>query len=165
MSMTARISGRLRGLAPGLRGPVLGAACLALGACSPLYRYHGYVPLPQDLAQIAVGVDTRDTVAEAVGPPTTGGVLSDGGYYYVRSRFRHVAFLAPEEVDREVLAITFSDAGVVRNVARYGLEDGRVITLETRITEDNVPDRTFIQQLLRNLGNFDASTIVDADEQ
>lgn len=151
---TARISRRFAAL----------ALCLALGACSPLYRFHGYVPLQQDLAQIQVGVDTRERVAQQVGTPTTGGVLSDGGYYYVRSRFRHYAFLAPEEIEREVLAITFTDAGVVRNVARYGLEDGRVITLETRVTEDNIPDRTFIQQLLRNLGNFDAGAIVDAGE-
>ena len=129
-----------------------------------MYRHHGYVPLPADLATIQVGVDTRDTVADRVGTPTTGGVLSDGGYYYVRSSFRTFAFLEPEEIDREVLAITFTDAGVVRNVARYGLEDGRIITLEQRVTEDNVPDRTFIQQLLRNLGNFDAASIVDAGE-
>ena len=132
----------------------------SLAACTPLYRNHGYTPFPEDLAQIRIGVDTRASVAETVGTPTTQGVTTDGGYYYVESRFRHYAFLAPEEISREVLAITFTPDDRVRNIARYGLEDGRVVVLQTRITEDNIPDRTFIQQLLRNISNFDAGTFL-----
>ena len=141
------------------------AAALAAGvaACSAQIRYHGYMPLPEDLAAIQVGVDTRETVAESVGTPTTGGVLNEGGYYYVRSRFRHFAFYEPEEVDRQVLAITFTPAGTVRNIERFGLEQGRVVVLDRRVTDDNIPDRTFIQQLLRNLGNFDAGSIIGED--
>ena len=133
----------------------------SLAACAPVYRQHGFTPFPEDLAQIQVGRDTRESVAQAVGTPTTEGVTTQGGYYYVESRFRHFAFLAPEEISREVLAITFTPSGVVRNIARYGLEDGQVVVLQTRITEDNIPDRTFIQQLLRNISNFDAGRLFD----
>ena len=148
---------------PATRPARLAAALLlaaGLAACTPLYRNHGFTPFPEDLAQIRVGVDTRDSVAEAVGTPTAEGVTTQGGYYYVESRFRHFAFLAPEEISREVLAITFTPDDRVRNIARYGLEDGRVVVLQTRITEDNIPDRTFIQQLLRNISNFDAGTFL-----
>ena len=150
-------TGRLRALAAAL------VVAGSLAACSPLYRNHGFTPFPEDLARIRVGVDTRESVAETVGTPTAQGVTTDGGYYYVESRFRHFAFLAPEEISREVLAITFTPAGTVRNIARYGLEDGRVVVLQTRITEDNIPDRTFIQQLLRNISNFDAGSVLGAD--
>ncbi|GGL74439.1 outer membrane protein assembly factor BamE [Wenxinia marina] len=136
------------------------ALAAGLAACTAQIRYHGYMPLPEDLAALQVGIDTRETVAEAVGTPTTGGVLNEGGYYYVRSQFRHFAFYEPQEIDRQVLAITFTPAGVVRNIERFGLEQGRVVVLDRRVTDDNVPDRTFIQQLLRNFGNFDAATIM-----
>ena len=132
---------------------------MVLTACVPLYRNHGYIPLPEDLAQIQVGVDTRDSVAEKVGTPTALGVLNEGGYYFVQSRFRLYGFLEPVEIERRVLAITFTDSGVVRNIESFGLEDGRVVVLTQRVTEDNIPDRTFIQQLLRNIGNFDAGAI------
>ena len=37
------------------------AVCaVAIAACSPVYRNHGYAPSDKDLAQITVGVDTRE---------------------------------------------------------------------------------------------------------
>ena len=43
------------------------AALLAAAACTPVYKNHGYIPPAEDLAQIKVGVDTRDTVTETIG--------------------------------------------------------------------------------------------------
>ena len=136
---------------------------LGLAACTASYRYHGYVPLPEDLARIEIGRDTRESVTEIAGPPTAGGVLDEDGFYYVRSQFRLYAFYAPQEIDRQVLAITFTLAGTVRNIQRFGLEDGRVVVLESRVTDDNVADRTFIRQLLRNFGNVDAGQLLGSE--
>ena len=52
---------------------VLGLSVLT--ACSATYRNHGYVPPEEDLQQLVVGVDTRATVDDVVGPPSVGGVL------------------------------------------------------------------------------------------
>ena len=138
-------------------------AVLGLGACTPQYRNHGYMPTDTDLATIAVGVDTRDSVIAAIGAPTAGGVLDPSGYYYVESRFRHLGPLAPQEIERQVLAISFDAAGVMTNVERFGLQDGRVVTLSRRVTDDNVRDTTFIRQLLGNLGNFDPTTLIGSE--
>jgi len=127
-------------------------------ACTALYRDHGYIPPEEDLAQIVVGVDTRDSVAELVGPPTSAGLLSDGGYYYIQSKFRHYGPMEPKEIERQVLAISFDANGVVSNIERFGLENGQVIVLSRRVTSDNVRDTTLIRQMLGALGNFDAST-------
>lgn len=125
-------------------------------ACTPLFRNHGYAPSETDLAEVLVGVDTRDTVADVIGPPTAGGVLNAGGFYYVQSRFRTVGPFRPTEIEREVVAITFDAEGVVSNIERFGLEAGRVLVLNRRVTDDNTQDRTFIRQLLGNIGNVDA---------
>ena len=138
-------------------------AVLGLGACTPQYRNHGYMPTETDLGTIAVGVDTRDSVIAAIGAPTAGGVLDPSGYYYVESRFRHLGPLAPQEIERQVLAISFDAAGVMTNVERFGLQDGRVVTLSRRVTDDNVRDTTFIRQLLGNLGNFDPTTLIGSE--
>lgn len=135
----------------------LGIACVAvvlLGACVASFRNHGYIPDEELLSDIVVGVDTRDSVAESVGPPSAGGVLENSGYFYVRSRMRHYAYRAPEEIEREVLAISFDNSGVVSNIERFGLEDGNVITLDRRVTESSVVDRTFLRQLLGSFGRF-----------
>ncbi len=144
----------------GLCRAILGLALLAMASCTPIERNHGYVPRDEELSAITVGVDTRETVATAIGAPTSGGVLSESGYYYVRSKFRHYGPMAPREISREVLAINFDAAGFVSNISRYGLDDGRVVVLSRRVTTDNVRDTTLVRQLLGNIGRFNPGDFV-----
>lgn len=141
-------------------GAGLAVALLGLAACSPLTRTHGYVPDDAALARITPGVDTRDTVARALGSPSAMGLPGRDGFYYVASAFERVGLFEPREVDREVVAVTFDAAGRVRNIERFGLEQGRVVALSRRVTDDNVRDTTFIRQLMGNVGRFDAATIL-----
>ncbi len=130
------------------------ALCVVLGACSPTYKNHGYIPPQDQLAEIKVGSDTRESVATKVGVPTSAGVLNTSGYYYVRMRTKTIGPMAPREIEREVVAISFTQGGVVQNIERFGLEDGRVIPLQRRVTSSPVADKSFIRQLLGNLGRF-----------
>lgn len=134
-----------------LLAAVLGGA---LTACSPQYMNHGYIPPTEDLDQIVVGVDTRASVEETIGTPSTAGVVNDSGFYYVRSRQRTIGALAPKVVERQVLAISFDSAGVVSNVERFGLERGQVVPLARRVTTSGVGNTGFLRQLLGNLGRF-----------
>ncbi len=136
------------------------ALCVLAAGCAAQYRNHGYVPNEEDLANVVVGVDTADSVAETVGAPTAGGVLDEGGYYYVRSRVRTFGPFRPTEVERELVAISFDGNGVVSNIERFGLEDGRVVTLSRRVTDNGLNNVSFIRQLLGNIGNFDAGSIL-----
>lgn len=133
----------------------------ALAACQPIYRSHGYVPSDSDLAMLVVGQDTRDTVGDFIGRPSSAGVLEDGGWYYVGSRWREVGWRKPQEIDREVVAISFDAGGVVRNIERFGLQDGRVVTLSRRVTDSNIKGVTFLGQLLGSIGNVDAGQFID----
>ena len=131
-----------------------------MAACTAVYRNHGYVPADDELSALAVGVDTRETVAAAVGRPTSVGVLDGGGWYYVQSRFRTFAYRAPEEIERQVLAISFDEAGLVENIERFGLQDGRVVTLSRRVTDSNIKGVGFLRQLFGNFGNLDAGSFL-----
>ncbi|MBM2577704.1 outer membrane protein assembly factor BamE [Jannaschia sp. Os4] len=129
-------------------------AALAVAGCAAQFRNHGYIPEETDLQALIVGVDTRDTVEATVGKPTTGGVLGDESWYYVRSRVRDFAWRAPETIERQVLAISFSEDGTVRNIERFGLEEGRVVALSRRVTETSIRDAGLLAQLLRNFGRI-----------
>ena len=148
-------------LKPVARAMAFSICLAAVAGCSPIYRNHGYVPTPEELAQLKVGVDNRDSVIEAVGAPSSTGVLKDSGYYYVASRIRHYGAKEPQVVSRELVAISFDQRGVVRNIERYGLEDGIVVPLERRVTSSSVEDKTFIRQLLGNIGTFNPATVVN----
>lgn len=172
MSVVSGIKGRGRQGKRGLQvkiGSVTrrGAMAIALGAglmmaaCSPVFRNHGYIPTDEDLAQIQVGTSTRDDVAASVGRPSSAGLLQGSGWYYVGSRWKLVGAREPQEIDRQVVAISFDAGGRVANVERFGLEQGQVVALSRRVTESNIRGIGIVRQLLGNLGRISADQLVD----
>jgi outer membrane protein assembly factor BamE (lipoprotein component of BamABCDE complex) len=143
------------------RGMVMLLALGAMTACSATIRKHGYVPPDEQLAEVVVGVDTRDSVAETLGLPSSSGVLNDGGYYYVSTRMRHYGAAEPKPVSRDLVAVNFDKNGVVTGVQKFGLEDGRVIPLQRRVTSSSIEDKTFLRQLIGNLGNFGPGALLE----
>ncbi len=147
-------------LGSGMRRGVGALALIALAACTAVYQNHGYVPRDEELAKIVVGESTRETVARAVGRPSSTGLLTGAAWYYVGSRFRHYGAKAPQEVDREVLAISFDEGGTVENVERFGLENGQAVVLSRRVTDSNIKGLSFLRQLLGNIGNISAGQVI-----
>lgn len=135
------------------------ALALTLAACATLYRNHGYVPADEDLATLVVGKDTRETAAPKVGRPSASGLLNDTSWFYVQSRWEHRGALAPREIDRQVVALTFSDAGVLSNVERFGIERGQVVPLSRRVTESTVKSVGTLRQIFSNFGRLDATDV------
>lgn len=131
----------------------------ALASCTAIDRNHGYAPTDIELEEVLVGVNTRSDVEEAVGRPSTAGVLRDGAWYFVGSKIRRFGGRKPREIERQVVAISFDDSGVVSNVERFGLDRGQVVTLSRRVTESSVPNSTFVRQLLRNVGRIDLGAV------
>ncbi|MCL4187429.1 MAG: outer membrane protein assembly factor BamE [Rhodobacteraceae bacterium] len=136
-----------------MRALALGLLLVAAG-CAPMFRNHGYVPPQEALDAVVVGVDTRDSIGETLGRPSAAGIMADSGWYYVESRWKHYGARAPEEIDRQVVAISFDTAGVVTDIERFGLEDGRVVRLSGRLTESSIREVSFLRQLYRNFGRI-----------
>jgi len=152
------------------KGKVLGKArgrtalalvLVATVACTPVYRNHGYVPSDDELALVEVGVDTRDTVAVTVGRPSAAGLLNDLGWYYVQSRWKQRGVLPPLEEDRQVVAISFTEDGVVENIERFGLEQGRIVPISRRVTESNVKGASLLRQLFGNIGGINTGGLIE----
>lgn len=137
------------------------ALTLVISGCVPVYRHHGYVPPPEDLAQVVVGQTTEADLETLVGRPSSQGLLAGSGWYYVGSRWRTYGPTRPQEVAREVVAITFAENGTVANVERFGLEQGRIVVLSRRVTNSGVTSISAIRQILGNIGNFSAGNVID----
>ena len=143
-----------------LRVMMAAVLLVVFAACAPTYENHGYMPSDDELAYIKVGKDTRETVERMISKPSASGLLNDVGWYYVASRWKTYGIRPPQEISREVLAITFTEAGVVENIERFGLEDGQVITISRRVTTSNIKDQGFIKQLFGNVGGLDVGSMV-----
>ncbi len=134
--------------------------CGTLSACAPQIDVHGYVPIASDVAAITPGQDNQETVLARLGPPTTTGAKGSDTWYYISSRVHRVAFLAPKEIKREIVAIVFASTGNVTAVEHFGLEDGRIIDLNRNVTVTDGRRLTFLEQLLGNIGNFSAESFL-----
>lgn len=132
----------------------------AMSACSPVIENHGYAPDESLLADIAVGQDTRGSVRRKIGRPSSSGVFSDTGWYYVATTVKKYMYHAPKVTDRRVVAIEFDQNDLVASMNVYGLEDGRVIDLQTRTTPTHGRKLTILQQLLGNLGKFSGEELL-----
>lgn len=147
-----------------IRQAVALAGLMVMAGCATLTDKHGYIPDAELLEEVKVGRDTRETVDRILGRPGTEGIIDESGWYYVRSDYERFLWRAPVEVDRQVLAVSFDDAGRVANVERFGLEDGRVVALERRVTDSNTAGISFLRQLFSNLGNFNPGDFFGGDE-
>lgn len=149
----------MSGLKKGLAVFTAMVALVALTACSPRIRDFGYAPTDNELAEIVVGVDTQDRVAELVGHPASDSLRGDDAWYYLSARQETVAFRRPVTTDRQLVAISFTSEGTVRNIERFTLKDGRVITLSRRVTDDPTKGVSFLRQAFGNLGRLSASDL------
>jgi outer membrane protein assembly factor BamE (lipoprotein component of BamABCDE complex) len=141
-----------------LRRALIGLSIIGIMVlgCAPTVRVHGYVPSEADVAQVRPGIDTYESIEEKLGRPSSSGLLEDRTWYYVQSTVETYTYNPPEVIDRTVLAVTFSDSGTVTGLAKYGLEDGRIVNLTARTTETGGRQLGILEQLFGNLLNVDA---------
>jgi outer membrane protein assembly factor BamE (lipoprotein component of BamABCDE complex) len=122
------------------------SAALLLG-CTPVVSQRGYLPDPIGEAAIKVGTDTKTSVQERLGDPSTQATFGSDVWYYISSVEKQIAFFDPTVQTRSIMAVHFDKGGKVVNIRHYGLKDGHVIAFETRTTPAKGRELTFIQQL------------------
>jgi outer membrane protein assembly factor BamE (lipoprotein component of BamABCDE complex) len=147
---TARCTNRWRLLACALAS--CGLAAISAG-CSTTITQHGTQLSEQDVSQVSQGM-SQDQVRQVLGTPaTTASVGRGNAYYYISSKMAQTSFYKPQEIDRKVVAVYFTQAGQVERVANYGMKDGKVFDFNGRTTPSvNTNDQSLVQQLFRNLG-------------
>jgi len=144
----------------GLRAVACGAIALVAAGCTDLDRFHGFIPPAEEVATVQVGATSKDEVIALFGPPIADRAVERNTIYYAASQFRTFGPFAPEEVNREILAIDFTPDNRVRNISRYTLDDGRVVVLDRRVTEDGINDVSFLSQLFGSFGRLDAGQLL-----
>jgi outer membrane protein assembly factor BamE (lipoprotein component of BamABCDE complex) len=137
------------------------AAVALLSACAPTIQVHGFVPPESDVARITPGFDSIATVEEVLGRPASRALLGDSAWFYIQSTVENYTYNPPRVIDRTVLAVTFDENGVVQDISRYGLEDGRIVNLTTRTTETGGRTLGVLEQIFGNLLNLDAGQFVN----
>jgi len=133
---------------------VAGLFATLLTACSPEIDHHGYIARPGAFGQISEGM-SRTEVEGVLGSPSTTATVNFQGdsNYYITSVTEGRSFLQPKEVSREVIAVRFDKNDQVTSFAQYGLEDGRIININSRQTPVVGNDLSILQDIFKGIMN------------
>ncbi len=131
-----------------------------IAACGNTQMNRGYV-FDKELADaISPGIDNRASVQSTLGSPTVAGTFSDDIWYYIATRVRVRPVFWPDAKSHRVLAVKFSDAGVVEAVDNYTLADMRRVNPINDQTPTLGRDLNFFEQIFMNVGRFSGSAPV-----
>lgn len=132
------------------------AGVLMAGACSPRIDVHGNLPEEDTISEIRPGESSRNQVVDLLGTPSTISTFQDDVWYYIGQRNEQIAFFKPEALERKVLKVQFGTNDIVSDTQLYTLAEGQDIELVDRETPTEGQDITILQQLLGNIGRFNA---------
>lgn len=130
-----------------MRIPAVAILSLALIGCTPVISQRGYLADPAGEASIKVGTDTKSTIQQRLGDPSTAATFGGDTWYYISSTEKQIAFFDPRVEARRVMVISFDKDGKVADLQHFGLKDGHVVAFETRTTPTPGREMTFLQQL------------------
>lgn len=145
---------RRRGIV--MRAAGAGLAALALAACAKDIDARGNLPTEDALAKLAPGEQTRQDVRNLLGTPSTTSVFDGETWYYISSQTTQYAFYPVEELERSVYKVNFDQRGILRDVVKLDLNDGREVQIVSRETPSKGRELSLIEQLIGNLGRFNS---------
>ena len=126
---------------------------LALGACAPITSHQGFQAIETSPREVKVGVDTKSTVLEKLGSPSTVSTFDSSTWYYVTQVTDRVSFYRPQVRSRDIFAIAFDkQSEQVASVKAFTLKDGKVFALNRRETPTRGRELSILEQLLGDVG-------------
>jgi len=148
---------RMRGFSSFRTLPLLALGLAALTSCNLPVTQRGNLPKPEAMSQIQPGVTDRATVQRLLGTPSAKPAFDNNTWYYISRETKQIAFLKPELLDQQVVAIHFDENGVVSAIDRKGLKDAQAVTPNPNATPAQGREFTFLEQLIGNFGKFNNS--------
>ena len=132
----------------------LAAHSLSTACSSDLFITHnGNMPTNERIEQVKVG-QSKYQVKPILGAPSSVVSLDRNTWIYMSSDIKRVAFMEPEEVDRDVLTIKFDNKDTVAEITRMTKKDGKEIQVSEEKTEAMGSDQGFFEKFFGGVGQY-----------
>ena len=147
-------SERPSGMMFGLKGVAIALlTAVSVSACGTPPIQHGYVLSEEALAQVPVG-SSREQVLLVLGSPSTTSAVAGDTFYYISQTIDESPFMGRSVTDQRVLAVYFDEKGLVKQIANYGLQDGKIFDFISRTTPTGGKDQSFLAQIIKGAGKL-----------
>ncbi len=108
------------------------------------------------LKELVPGTSTRADVTALVGSPTAHATFDDNTWLYISELTQTRVGRTLGELDQHVVVMSFNDQGVLQDVRELNKGDALPVTMVERTTPSPGTEASFMQQLLGNIGRFNA---------
>jgi outer membrane protein assembly factor BamE (lipoprotein component of BamABCDE complex) len=148
-------------LLPGLirKSSVLGL-CLCLTSCAwmlPPPQTRGNKVEPEQLKELVSGTSTKADVTALIGSPTQKATFDENTWLYITELTRPRVGRTLGVLDQAVVVLSFDDRGVLRGIKTVTNNDAISVSVASRTTPSPGTEASFMQQLLGNIGKFNAA--------
>jgi outer membrane protein assembly factor BamE (lipoprotein component of BamABCDE complex) len=129
-------------------------AAAALSACAPTIGRQGFQV--QDVApkDLKVGTDTKSTVMEKLGSPSSIAAFDPNTWYYVSQSTERYTYHTARVTSRDITVISFDkDSEKLVKIDSLGLKDGRKLAYNSHETPTRGRALTVLEQLLGSVGH------------
>ena len=139
---------------------VLSAFCaVALCSCTAAKQKawfvsnNGNMPPEERIAKIHTGA-TKDDVIQILGAPSAVSSFNDNTWIYMSSEIKCIAFMKPEEIERNILKISFNNDGQIIAIDRLSKNDGKDIEPVADKTEVKGQNPGFFRKYFGGVGQY-----------
>ncbi len=126
-----------------------------VNACTPVVSQRGNTLEEHQLTQVVAGEHTKSDVLYILGSPTTQSTFNTNVWYYLGQETQKKGILDDEVVEESIIALTFNSEGIVEKIENI-TPDRENIPYARGKTPTHGNELTFMQQLLGNVGRFNA---------
>jgi len=135
-------------------------SCLLVSACSylePPPQVRGNKVDPESLKELSIGTSTKADVTAVIGSPTARATFDDNTWLYIMEMTQIRVGQTLGDVDQKVVILSFDGQGTLRDIQERGRDDGYQVSVISRTTPSPGTEASFLQQLLGNVGRFNAT--------
>lgn len=112
---------------------------------------------PVVLKELVPGTSSRADVTSLLGSPTAKAVFDDNTWFYITETTHARIGRVLGVTNQEVVVVNFDGGGTLKTVRSLDQNAGVPVDVVSRTTPSPGSEATFMQQLLGNVGKFNAS--------
>ena len=133
---------------------------LSLTSCSWLFpppQTRGNKIEAEQLKELVPGTSKKADVTALIGSPTQKAMFDDNTWLYITELTQPRLGRTLGVLDQTVVILTFNDQGVLSGMKTATRDDAVSVSVASRTTPSPGTEASFMQQLLGNIGKFNAA--------
>jgi outer membrane protein assembly factor BamE (lipoprotein component of BamABCDE complex) len=112
---------------------------------------------PDQIKELVPGTSTRQDVTALIGSPTAKATFDDNTWLYICEVTKPVIGGTQAVEEQQVYVLSFDQSGVLRGIQKKTGADSMPVDVVSRTTPSPGSEASFMQQLLGNVGKFNAA--------